>query len=116
MDGTLIMEDAKMAETETKTRKKGYAPTDADYDLCCIEIDEAENGVVVNCRYKLKPEIEAKMNSQRSSGMDVPYSSWDSDREKHVFEDKKAAMAFIQGELNEMWGNGASDNDDKGDE
>ncbi len=98
----------------TATRKKRYEPTDDDYDIAGIEIDEAENGVVITCRYKLKPEVEAKMRKASENGGPSPYSycDFDSNREKHVFETQDAAKKFIMSELNDMWGDGATGDDE----
>lgn len=88
-------------------KKKGYVPTDDDYDICGIEIGSAENGVTVSCRYTLKDEIKKKMETQQKEyGLCGSYEP----PEMHVFEDKAAALKFITGELTAMWGNGADDN------
>ncbi len=89
-------------ETEKTTRKKSYVPdNDADFQLCCIRVKDAENGVAISCEYKLKPEIEAKM---RKGGDSIPY--YGDNSEDHVFNDKKEALAFITSEFNELFGTG----------
>lgn len=91
-----------MKEAEEKsTRKKGYVPADKDYMLCGIRIDYAENGVVVDCDYHLRPEIKEKVQKQNSMG--GPYCDSYIPPEKHVFESKEAAKEFILSELNELW-------------
>lgn len=98
------------------TRKKGYVPDDnKDYDLCSIEISEAENGVVVSCRYTLNKTAKAKVEKSRAAGASCPYYDSYGDQEKHVFEDKAAAVKFINSELTSMWGNGSSADADSGD-
>ena len=87
---------------EKTKRTKGYAPTDGDWDLSRIGIEEAENGVVISCGYKLKDEIRDKMNKQSAQG--VSCGSTYRDDAKHVFETKDAAKKFIIDELNAMWG------------
>ena len=87
----------------TVTRKKRYEPTDDDFELTNIGIDDAENGVVITCRYRLKDETKDKM--KKAGGDNYPsFYSYENDGEKHVFEDKAAALKFITGELREMWG------------
>lgn len=84
---------------ETTTRKKRYAPTDDDYDICCIRLEPAENGVTVICEYRLKDDAKGKMKKGDSY---VPY---DIERvtESNVFEKKADAKAFISAELDEVW-------------
>ena len=68
--------------------------------------EEAENGVVVCCRYDLTEEAEDKIKKKEMQGGPSKYSimGYDNEREKHVFEDKAAAKAFIVEELDAMWG------------
>ena len=93
-----------METTEgTVTRKKKYEPEDEDYELSNIGIEDAENGVVISCRYRLTDEAKAKI--KKSSGDNYPsFYSYEDGDEKHVFEDRAAAMKFINDELKEMWG------------
>lgn len=92
---------------ETKvTRKKDYVPTDDDYDLCRIGIEEAENGVAIKCGYKLKDSVRDKLKKQEANGGKGPYAfcGYGDDEETHVFETKQKALAFITNELTSMWG------------
>lgn len=92
-------------ESEKVTRKKNYEPDDdKDYQLCGVRIEDAENGVVVKCEYRLKPEVEAKMRKS-NGGMGCYYGGDNS--ESHVFEQKADAQAFINGELTELFGTAA---------
>lgn len=103
-------------EVEKSTRKKGYAPSkdSGDYKISSIEIEEAENGVVVNCCYSLTDEAKDKV--MKSSGEKyVPYDV-ERYREKNVFESKAKAKKHIVSELNAMWNDGASPEDEDGDE
>lgn len=90
-------------EKETSVRKKNYEPdSEKDFQLSGIRIDDAENGVVIKCEYRLKPDVEAKM---RKASQNIPY--YGDNSESHVFEDNKDALAFITGELNELFGTAA---------
>ena len=94
-------------EVEKTTRKKNYEPdSDKDFQLSGIRIDDAENGVVIKCEYRLKPEIEQKM---RKSQQSIPY--YGDNSESHVFEDKADALKFITGELSELFGAAAVDSE-----
>lgn len=89
-------------ETENKaeevTRKKKYEPTDDDYDLTSVRIEQAENGVVVNCGYRIKESVANKMKKAEPG-----YYPGYCEDEKHVFEDESSAKEFIMGELNALW-------------
>lgn len=90
------------SSAETSVRKKAYVPDyEKDYDLCRIGIEEAENGVVISCGYKLKDSVREKMNKQEKQGMYC--GSTYRDDSKHVFDDKAKAKQFIMDELNKMW-------------
>lgn len=95
---------------EKVTRKKKYAPTDGDYKICCVRIEEAENGVSVKCEYELTDEAKAKVKGSSDNSY-VPYDI-ERKTESFVFEEKKDAIAHITGELNAMWGDGASSDAD----
>lgn len=84
---------------EKVVRKKKYEPVDKDYCLSNISIDEAENGVVIGCRYKLDDAVKDKLR-----GDHIDTWQYENDEEKHVFENKASAIKFIIDELNEMWG------------
>ena len=93
---------ADYSAPEQVTRKKGYVPDDdKDYELCEIEIEHAENGVVVCCRYKLTEDAQKKMKASKGEGFYC--DSYGSDRERHVFEDKVEAKKFIAAELDALW-------------
>lgn len=87
--------DAKIVG-EGEVRKKKYVPTKNDYKLTSVRIEDAENGVVVECSYSLKKEVSDKMKK------DGYYDTWEPPR-RHVFENKEDAKTFILGELNELW-------------
>ena len=96
------MEYAKSTgDVETSTRKKGYAPTDNDWELNRVSFDDAENGVVVECSYRLKQDIKDKLRKQEKAGMG--YCSDYREPIKHVFEDKADAKAFLVKELDKIW-------------
>lgn len=85
---------------ETVTRKKRYEPDDdKDYKLTSVSIDEAENGVVVCCSYDLTDEAEAKVKKSGGSKYDYGCCS----PEKHVFQSKQEAKAFITAEFDKLW-------------
>ena len=71
------------------------APDLKDFDLTNVPIDRVANGVVVECRYKMKPEAQAK----KQKGKD--YIDYDSryPNDKHAFNDMDEAAAFITGRL-----------------
>lgn len=100
-----------MSEAETTTRKKKYAPTDDDYKICCVRIEEAENGVSVKCEYELTDEAQAKIKGDGKGDSYVPYDV-QRKTDSYVFEDKKDAIKHITGELNKMWGDGAKGGDE----
>lgn len=84
-------------DTERTIEKKKYVPDDdKDYRLRSISIDDAENGVVVTCCYKLTDEAQAKV--KKSGGDTWNYDSCNND-EKRVFEDKADAQSFINDEV-----------------
>lgn len=97
---------AQATESEKTTRRKAYAPTDADYDLCCINLEDAENGVSVKCEYRLKDDAKAKVKSSKGESY-VPY---DLERKSltNVFTEKAEAKTFIMEELDKMWVDPAS--------
>ena len=95
---------------EKSTRVKHYAPVDKDYVLTGIDIEEAENGVVICCKYGLTEEAEEKIKKTGQSKYDV--LGYNGDREKHVFEDKAEAMKFIDSELDAMWGDTGDEEDE----
>lgn len=86
-----------MMDVEKVVRKKKYEPEDKDYELRGIDIDDAENGVVVACRYEIKQSVKEKM--RKSDQYPDSYCA----PEKHVFESKDDAKKFIMSELDEMW-------------
>lgn len=103
--------EAGQGQAERVTRKKNYEPDDdKDYRLCCIRIEDAENGVVVKCEYELRPEIKEKM---RANKQDVPWRGMDENTESYVFEDKAGAMKFLTDELNELFADGEEPQDDE---
>ena len=95
-----------METTEgTVTRKKRYEPEDKDYELSNIGIDDAENGVVITCRYRLKEDVKEKMRKMALNGGPSPsFYEYENNDEKHVFENRADAMKFINDELAGMWG------------
>ncbi len=100
-----------MAE-EKVIRKKQYAPDDdKDWRICGIRIEDAENGVSVECCYELKPEVKAKIEKGKGQGLDYPY--YGQERENYVFNDYADAKEHILNELNQLWN---EKGDDDGDE
>ncbi len=92
-------------EGPSTSRKKMYVPdSEKDYDLTRIGISEAENGVVIECGYTLKQSVKDKMSKMSQSMGNGGYVSDYCEPDKHVFESKADALAFITGELNDMWG------------
>lgn len=88
---------------EKVTRKRQYVPDDdKDYQLSRINIDDAENGVVIKCGYRLKDAVRDKL---RADGGDIyKYEGYGNDDEQHVFENKQDAKAFIAAELDTLFG------------
>lgn len=81
----------------TKTvMKPPTPPKSSDYDMTDIHIERVNNGVVVECTHKMKPEAEKKM-----SGAGKNYVAYDTrhKREKHAFNDMAAAAEFIESTL-----------------
>lgn len=98
-------EDGDLPGEKVKRTKK-YEPTDSDYEISNIGISEAENGVVIECRYQLKDSVKDSMR-KKADGAHMSFYSYEYDHsEKHVFEDKKSALDFITSELNSMWSDG----------
>ena len=77
------------------TLKPATKPNMKDYDLTRIGIDRADNGVIVNCSYKMKPEAALKATKGKDY---LDYDQRNPD-EKHVFDDMSAAAEFIEGRL-----------------
>lgn len=78
--------------SDTQTVVKNKKASDKDYLLCGIEIDGAANGIIVSCRYKLKPEAEKKNRGECYIG---------SYREptKHIFEGYDGVEKFLMSEI-----------------
>ena len=72
-------------------------PKLSDYDLTNVRIERAENGVVVECNYKMKPEAEKKLKGKDGKG----YVDWDlrNSTEKHVFNNIAEAAEFLEARL-----------------
>lgn len=66
------------------------------YNLTGIEVDSVDNDVIISCRYKMKPDLEAKAEKAANSGLDYNqrYQS-----ERHVFEDMSKATAFVEARM-----------------
>lgn len=89
--------------------KEGYAggthavlkaptpPNMTDFDLTNVTIERAENGVVVECRYKMKPDVEKKMKGK--AGRDYVDYDVRNPSEKHVFNDIAEAAEFLEARL-----------------
>lgn len=84
------------------SRKKGYTPDDdKDYRLSRINLEEAENGIVIECSYDLKDEAKTKMRASEQQGLYC--GSTYCEPERHVFTDQAEAKAFIVSELDSLW-------------
>jgi hypothetical protein len=82
-------------------RKKRYEPVDGDWQLRGFNVDEADNGVVVNCDYRLNDKTKKRVEADGKAGLghvDCYKSA------KKVFQDKSEAKTFIIGELDKLWG------------
>lgn len=93
-----------MADQEQErvvSRKKKYEPTDDDYKLSGFDVEEAENGVVITCKYALDDAVKAKMQQHP----DMKYIPYEIERKtvRNVFEDMKDAKKFCEGELDKLW-------------
>jgi hypothetical protein len=82
---------------EKSTRKKKYEPTDDDWKLSSVSIEDAENGVCVSCSYNLTDDAREK--TRKSDNYISDYRS----PVKHVFEDKSGAKTFIIKELDRLF-------------
>ena len=91
-----------MEETEKVTRKKKYEPTDDDYELSGIRVEEAENGVLVICELALNDDAKDKIKSHPNSGNYVPYDT-DHKTERHVFEKIQDAKDFCNEQIDELF-------------
>lgn len=81
----------------TKTTVSGQqSPNMKDFDMTNVRIERAQNGVVVECNHKMKPEAQAKMG--KGNGDYVDYDSRNP-TEKHVFNDMESASKFIKSRL-----------------
>lgn len=105
-----------MAETDSygnkQTRKKGFVPSDDDYQLCSIRITDADNGgVSLECGYELKQDAKDKAEKAASTGP-MPYYGHDS--ETYVFEDPAKAQDYL-GDLIAKRLSGVSAGDGTGD-
>lgn len=92
------MDTAAEPVGEKVSRKKKYEPIDDDYKLSSLSIDDAENGVVVSCSYRLNDEASEKMRKSDN------YSGGWCEPDKHVFEKKNDAKAFIMSEIDALFG------------
>jgi hypothetical protein len=45
-------------------------PKMSDFDLTNIRIEPAENGCIVECSYKMKPEVQKKMSGKKGEYVD----------------------------------------------
>lgn len=82
----------------TKTvMKPPTPPKSSDYDMTDIHIERVNNGVVVECTHKMKPDVEKKMSGKDGKN----YVDYDTrhKREKHAFNDMAAAAEFIESTL-----------------
>ena len=72
-------------------------PKMSDFDLTSVRIERVNNGVVIECNHKMKPEVEQKMRGK--SGKDYVEYDVRNPSEKHVFDDVSAASEFIEARL-----------------
>lgn len=72
-------------------------PKMSDFDLTNVRIERAENGVVVECNYRMKPEVELKMKGKDGK----TYIDYDvrSPSEKHVFNNIEESAEFLEARL-----------------
>ena len=92
-----MAEISKAADGSKVITKKKYQPTDDDWKLSGVNIEDAENGVMVSCNYQLTDEAREKMHKSEN------YSSDYRMPEKHVFESQAKAKVFVIEELNRLW-------------
>lgn len=102
-----MAEPKNAPDAEKVTRKKAYAPTDGDYKISSVNLEEAENGVSVICRRELTDEGKKKI--MKSTGQEHVSYELTSKSDRYVFEDKGEAAKFIASELDGMWSSGSSD-------
>lgn len=68
-------------------------PNKKDYYLSGLDIEPADNGFIVNCRYTIQPKVKIAMRKKEE------YCDTYREPEKHVFEDKADAVKFITAEV-----------------
>ncbi len=78
-----------------KTKK----PKDSDYYLCGIRIEPAENGVIVNCEYQIKPTTKEKNSKQEI------YCGEYRPGEKTIFKSYDEAADFLSKKIKEIGAN-----------
>lgn len=81
---------------DTKLRVSEKKPKDNDYLLTGIEIDGAANGIIVTCRYTIKPEAKKVLRAKEN------YCDTYREPTKHVFEGYDGVVEFITKELNKL--------------
>lgn len=85
------------ATVKTKKRK------DSDFYLCGVNIEPAENGIIVGCSYRLKPDV--KKNDAKNDCYPGSYMP----DEKNVFENYDGVIDFLTKKLAVMKSDEASE-------
>lgn len=86
----------------TKTTMKPPTPPKmSDFDLTSVRIEPAENGCVVECSYRMKPDVQQKAEAAKGKGGYVDYDVRNPSTKK-VFagEEAKAIVTAIHDALN----------------
>lgn len=71
-------------------------PNLKDFYLSGVDIEPAENGFIVNCRYTMKPAMKATLRKKEQ------YCDTYREPAKHVFEDKAGAVKFLIAEVSKL--------------
>ena len=85
----------------TAVMKPSAPPKMTDFDLRSVNIEPAQNGCIVECNYRMKPEVEAKMKAKAGKDGYVDYDVRNPSVKK-VFagEEAKAIQSAIHDALN----------------
>lgn len=87
----------RVSKTEigSKVEMSAKKPKDSDYYLSSINIEPAQNGVIINCNYRMKEKVR---NSYRNQGIYDTYK----DGPKTIFDDYDDASEFVLAELKKL--------------
>ncbi len=85
---------------------KSKKPKKTDYYLSGINIEPAENGIIVSCSYRLKPGV------QEANRKKEIYCDSYMEGEKHVFEDYSGVTEFLTKKIGSMESAETNETDD----